>query len=458
MTETPQDDSATAPVGISQADARADLDADLEGLDEGDLNSPQKHRIHLEKNDRSLAELKRWHNRGSLILDPDWQRNYVWNQRQASKLIESFLLGIPVPVVYLAKNEKGDYEVIDGQQRLRSVFDFLNNKYPLRGLDILTDIQNKKFNALDRTQQQAIEDATLRSFEFESNTDRDMLFVVFERLNTGGTKLNEMEIRNCIYRGKLNNLIIKLAKNNEFKKVINQDGIEKRMADRALVLRFLAFYERTHTKCTKGLKRFLNDFFEIYRDTNDDRIAEFEHVFGHCMNASFIVFGNSGFRLKEEKVGSRSFGAWSNRANAPIFQAISTSFADYDIGQITRARDRIYEEYLDLISSDTDWVEQVRRATGESTRLKYVFEEWRRRLDAVLADVPPNDGRRIFSKALKQEMFSANSTCAICGQEVKTLDDAVLDHERHYWRGGNTIPENARIVHRYCNLSRGGRD
>lgn len=458
MTDTPQYDSLVDSMEISQANDREDPDAGLEGLDEGDLNSPQKHRIHLEKNDRSLAELKRWCDRGSLILNPDWQRNYVWNQHQASKLIESFLLGIPVPVVYLAKNEKGDYEVIDGQQRLRSVFNFLDSKYSLRGLDILTDIENKKFNALDRTHQQTIEDATLRSFEFESNTDRDMLFVVFERLNTGGTKLNEMEIRNCIFRGKLNNLIIKLAKSNEFKRVVNQDGIDKRMVDRALVLRFLAFYERTHTKCTKGLKRFLNDFFEIYQDATDDRIANFEKVFEHCMNASFAVFGKSGFRLKEEKVGSHSIGAWSNRANAPIFQAISTSFADYDIGQITRAGDQIYEEYLDLISTDTDWVERVRRATGESTRLKYVFEEWRKRLDGVLADVPPNDGRRVFSKALKKEIFSADKTCAICGQEVKTLDDAALDHEKHYWRGGATIPENARIAHRHCNQSRGGGD
>ncbi len=458
MTETPQDDSATEPMEVPQTNESADLDADLEGSDEGDLNSPQKHRIHLEKNDRSLGELKKWHDRGSLILDPPWQRQYVWNQSQASKLIESFLVGIPVPVIYLAKDEKANYEVIDGQQRLQSVFDFLNNKYPLRGLNILTDIQNKKFNALDGALQRTIEDTTLRSFEFESNTDRDMLFVVFERLNTGGTKLNEMEIRNCIYRGELNNLIIDLGKDRNFMAVINQKGLDRRMADRALVLRFLAFHHNTHIKCTKGLKRFLNDFLEDYRNPSAKRLAEFRDVFEKCMKASLTVFGEQGFRLKKEDVGSISLGEWSNRANAPIFQAVSTSFADYDLGQITRSSDRIYEEYLDLISTDKDWVERVRTATGESTRLKYVFEQWRKRLDAVLADVPPNDGRRVFSKALKQEMFSADRTCTICRQEVKTLDDAVLDHEKHYWRGGATIPENARLAHRHCNSSRGGGD
>ena len=458
MPETPQDDSATTPVGISQADAQADLDAELEGSDEGDLNSPESQQIHLEKIDRSLHDLKRWFDRGSLILNPPWQRQYVWNRNQASRLIESFLVGIPVPVIYLAKDEKANYEVIDGQQRLKSVFDFLNNEYPLSGLNILTDIQNKKFNALDGNLQQTLEDATLRSFEFESNTDRDMLFVVFERLNTGGTKLNEMEIRNCVYRGELNNLIIDLGKDRNFRKVINHKNIEKRMDDRALVLRFLAFHHNTHIKCTKGLKRFLNDFLEDYRNPSPKRLAEFRDVFEKCMKASLTVFGEQGFRLKKEEVGSISLGEWSNRANAPIFQAVATSFAGYDLGRITRASDRILEEYLDLISTDQDWVDRVRRSTGESTRLKYVFEEWRRRLDAVLADVPPNDGRRVFSKALKQEMFSVNNTCAICGQEVKTLDDAALDHEKHYWRGGATIPENARIAHRHCNSSRGGGD
>lgn len=122
MPEELRDDSTAEDARTNTSN---DPNADLEGSDEGDLNSPQKHRIHLEKSDRSLAELKRWHDRGRLILDPDWQRNYVWKQRQASKLIESFLLGIPVPVVYLAINEEGKYEVIDGQQRLRSVLTFL---------------------------------------------------------------------------------------------------------------------------------------------------------------------------------------------------------------------------------------------------------------------------------------------------------------------------------------------
>src|ERR1051326_576791 len=87
--------------------------------------------VIIEKNDRSLSEFHRWQQKGRLIIDPEWQRQYVWSQKQASRLIESFLIDIPVPVIYLAKNDDGKYEVIDGLQRLTSVFNFFDNENTL---------------------------------------------------------------------------------------------------------------------------------------------------------------------------------------------------------------------------------------------------------------------------------------------------------------------------------------
>lgn len=199
------------------------------------------------------------------------------------------------------------------------------------------------------------------------------------------------------------------------------------MNDRALVLRFLAFYERTHHKCQQGLKKFLNEFLETYRNPGPNKIAEYKRVFGHCMKSSLTIFGDNGFRLKQRPgTDSKSAGEWSKRINASIFQCISTSFCEYDIGQITRASDRIYEEYLYLISDDNDWVDCVRRATGAKDRLSYVFNTWRDRLSSVLRDVPANDSKRIFSKQLKAEMFDQSKSCAICGNEIKLIDDLHL--------------------------------
>ena len=436
-----------------------EIDDQADGLDEGELQAPFSGEVPIEKCDRSLAELKRWKDEGDLIIDPEWQRNYVWTRRQASKLIESFLLGIPVPVIYLARTHDGQYEVIDGLQRLTSAFDFLDNKYRLADLGIRKDLNGKRFRDIDRPGQNKLKNSVLRSFELPSDTGADIHFVVFERLNTGGTKLNEMEIRNCLYRGRLNDLIKELAADEDFIRCVNEKTLSRRMKDRTFVLRFLAFYERTHGKCRNGLKKFLNEFLDTYRNPSDEKLREYRDVFKRCVKASQTVFGNDGFRLKKEKTGtSRSLGEWSTRANVAIFQCIATSFASHRPGEITKNADSIREEYLDLISEDNKWVDYVRRATGETSRLDYVFETWRRRLREVLRnDGTEGQGGRLFSRQLKKEFFDQSPTCAICGNEITLLDDAVVDHVEHYWRGGRTLPENARLAHRYCNLERGGR-
>ena len=451
---TPQPDSPTA----AQPTPVPAEGVVIEGEDEGSLNAPEQRNIRLNTADRSLAELKRWYDDNQLILDPDWQRNYVWNQTQASRLIESFLLDIPVPVVYLAKDEDNRYEVIDGQQRLRSAFNFFNDEFKLQGLDMLTDLMGKSYKSLSGSEQRKLRDTTLRSFELASDTENDVHFLVFERLNTGGTKLNEMEIRNCIFRGGLNDLIKDLSGNQDFIKTINQSNLSTRMKDRAFVLRFLAFHERTHLKCTHGLKRFLNEFFQTYRDPNAEKIKEYTQVFNHCMKASLTVFGEHGFRLKKDEERSSSQGGWSPTPNIAIFQAIATSFASYDLSQITRASDRINEAYLDMLATDEKWKDYVRYATGGAARIKYVFEAWHHRLEEALEHVPANDSQRVFSRELKQELFDQDSTCKICHQEIRLLDDAAVDHIEHYWRGGATISDNARLTHRHCNASRGGRE
>ena len=190
-------------------------EGDLEGAAEGDLQADYQD-ISLERADRSLSELKRWFDEGDLIVNPEWQRNFVWTRKQCSKLIESFLLNIPVPVIYLARTEDDKYEVIDGLQRLTSVFNYFDNKFSLRGMDIMANLEGKRFKDLEAANQRRLRNATLRSFELIHNSGSDLHFVVFECLNTGGTKLNEMEVRNCIYRGELNDLIKGLADDPAF--------------------------------------------------------------------------------------------------------------------------------------------------------------------------------------------------------------------------------------------------
>lgn len=153
--------------------------------DEGELQASYDRELSMQKADRGLSELKRWRDDGDLILDPEWQRNYVWTNPQASRLIESFLLNIPVPVIYVATTSDDRYEVIDGLQRLTSTFRFLDNELKLSGLSILRHLNGKKFRDLERSDQRKLRNSVLRTFELSKTNSSDMHFIVFERLNTG---------------------------------------------------------------------------------------------------------------------------------------------------------------------------------------------------------------------------------------------------------------------------------
>ena len=133
---------------------------------------------------------------------------------------------------------------------------------------------------------------------------------------------------------------------------------------------------------------------------------------------------------------------------------ICVSFTDHDLGVLTRSADSIFEEYLDLISTDNRWVDYVSRSTGDYSRISYAFETWESRLKEALKDFEPNDSIRLFSRELKENLYKQSKVCKICGQQIALIDDAALDHDKHYWRGGKTVPENARLVHRHCNATR----
>lgn len=445
--ETDMTDTAQEPeVNLDSTPEDIEIeDSELEGAEEGDLERGlESEAVSLEKNDRSLFELGHWYQRGRLILDAEWQREYVWDKKRSSRLIESFLIDLPIPVIYLVMNDEQKYEVIDGLQRLTSVFDFLNGRYKLTGLEIKQELNGCQFNDLPEDLQNKLYDSTLRTFELSQETSKDLMFLIFERLNTGGVALNEMEIRNCLYRGSLNDLIKELAQFKEFKECVNQKTIHRRMKDRSLVLRFLAFYERTYSKATKGLKAFFNEFCETYKDPSEKKLTEFRNKFKNALKAAYTIFGNRGFRLSST----------STSVNASIFQVLGVSFSNHDLGALTRSADAIREAYLDLVSTDEHWSDCVSKATGGYDRISYAFKTWNERLEQIMENSEPNDSIRVFSRELKEDLYRQSSVCKICEQQIVLIDDAALDHDKHYWLGGKTVPENARLVHRHCNATR----
>ena len=131
-------------------------------------------------------------------------------------------------------------------------------------------------------------------------------------------------------------------------------------------------------------------------------------------------------------------------------------FHDKERNQVYSALDTLREGLIDLISSDAEFIECITLGTSQVDRVRRRFDLARNLVDSILRNhrVQP----RCFTRQLKEELYGANPTCALCNQRISMVDDAAVDHIKQYWQGGQTIPENARLSHRYCNMARSRRD
>lgn len=419
---------------------------------------PERRRVYADKSDRSIYELFRKFQRGDLVLDPQFQRKYVWDNKKASLLIESVLLEVPIPVIYLAEEDDGEFIVIDGQQRLRSFFRFLNNEFKLRGLSVLSELNGKHFKDLDKEKQRKIEDTTLRVIEIRKESHSDVKFEIFERLNVGAVKLNDQELRNCMYRGRYNNLIKELAEDKNFLFLLGLKEPHKRMYDRELVLHFLAFYNQTYLKYKPPMKQFLNREMENNRNISEDKIKKLRRIFEETVSLVKSVFGDKAFRRFIPGDEKDPNGRWEIRKiNVGLFEIIMFGFSRYNKNQIIPLSDVIREELLHMMTSDKEFIDSISGSGTTSTaKVTTRFKKWLDALEKIVG--MPKTEPRTFSWELKKQLYEQNSVCAICGNRIMVIDDATIDHIEHYWRGGETVPSNARLVHRYCNLKRGGRN
>lgn len=432
------------------------------GEDDSPLDvASERRRVKTDKRDLPVETLTGWVKRGKLNLQPEFQRNYVWNKAKASRLIESLLLDIPIPVVYVSEEKNKTWAVVDGQQRLTSICAFVDGQLPdnqdfkLSGLQILTELNGKSFVALESDLQEAILGAILRLIVIDQDSDPDVKFEVFERLNLGAVKLNDQELRNCVYRGSYNRLLRDLAKNKYMLKIMRSEKPHKRMADRQLILRFFAMWRSTHLKYKSPMKQFLNREMENYRNASEDDISKMRDVFKKSIEMAYTIFGQNAFRRFYSGSQDDHNGYWEKRKlNVALWDTIVYSFSFYDKSQIIPIADQIREDYLDLLTNDITFVDYISRTTDKPERVQYRADVWRQRLQSLVSNKEP----RSFSLAMKEKLYQTDPTCQVCGQRIHDIDDSEVDHIKHYWRGGKTIPENARLTHRYCNRVRGGRE
>lgn len=394
---------------------------------------------------------------GDLIIDPSFQRNYVWNKKKASNLIESILINIPLPIIFTS-SKNGKEEVIDGQQRLTSIFTFLDGhfadgtKFNLsKSLKILSDeIGGKSFVSLDKTLQNAIKKYPLFMVSISEESDEDIKFEMFERLNTNITSLNAQELRNCLYRGGYNSFIRMLAKDKDFQYIINKPSYRKRMQDVELALMFCAFYNVSPEDYKKSLTQFLNYDMKENRIITRERIEDIEFNFKKSVQLVKHIWGNKAFSVSriDEKSAKVIIPSSFNQG---LFQILTHCFIEYEYDSILPFSDLIKEELINLQLHNQKFRDTI---TGSGTNSPYnmhmKFHLWRTTLQGVL-DYPIHDSKA-FSYKNKQKLWKKDSRCQICSKEIVCMDDAIIDDITCYWKDKILISENSKLMHRHCNI------
>jgi len=254
------------------------------------------------------------------IIIPSFQRGFVWKLSQASKLIESFLLGLPVPSIFLYKERHSQkLLVVDGQQRLKTIFGYVGNNFPdSKKKFSLRDVHQKwigiSFLGLEESDKRRLKDSVLRAVIIDQLDPKDntSIFHIFHRLNTGGTVLKAQEVRNCIYQGKFNRLLKELNENPKWRRIIGLPKADRRMRDIELILRFLALrYEYKYYR--KPMKDFLSDFMSKHKNDND-MVKEFKTTFTAAVSNVNRYLGPNCFRRKAG-------------LNAAVFDSVMVAFS-----------------------------------------------------------------------------------------------------------------------------------
>lgn len=268
--------------------------------------------IKIDRVQFSIFELKRRYDRGNICLDPDFQRNEVWNMRQKSELIESVVMGIPLPLIYLAETVEGKLVIVDGRQRLTTFFRYLNNEFALSGLKIMTELNSCRFQDLEkdgtkRKYAVEIEDFQLVIQIIKYPTPDRVRFDIFDRVNRGGTPLNNQEMRNALYQGPATRLLNELAESEAFKKATGDSISPLHMKDKYIILRALSFYlmNRGELKKKTGelvvyrsdIEEFLGLSMDYLNWIEEEKRRALVRFFLQVMSSCYQKLGEDAFRI-----------------------------------------------------------------------------------------------------------------------------------------------------------------
>ncbi len=338
----------------------------------------------LQASDLSLETVATMVQRGAIDVAPSFQRRERWEPDRQSALIESFLLNIPVPPIYLSEDDFGKYSIIDGKQRIVSITDFLNNRFKLRDLPSFTNLNGYYFKDIPSELQNALAIRPyLRVVTLLKQSHPELKYQVFLRLNRGGERLNAQEIRNVAFRGRLNDLIYELAEDDflrsQLKITSDKSPAYRNMSDAEYVLRFLTLAENWDM-FSGSLTKSMDDFMLRHSEVGPTFLSDCEDKFKRIIRYASSVWGDYAFKRPVGK-------AWRDLLIAGMYDAqmVALTLFEHDaLIQIEKSRDLVVARTIELVQSDPAFDEAIRTATNTPSRIRYRVKMMANVLSSVL--------------------------------------------------------------------------
>ena len=399
--------------------------------------------VFTEKKDFPLSTLKEMVDDGDIIPNPEYQRDYVYTDKQASKLVESVLMGIPIPTIYLCVEEDNTYSVIDGQQRITSLVRYLKNDFALNGLQELNELNGKCYKDLSKDIQKKLKSSSLSTISLLKQSTA-LKYEIFARLNQGAVKLNPQELRNCIYRGTFNKMLDDIAATNPHLHILFHDD-NNRKSYQERILRFFAL--RNYQDYQSSMLKTMNSYMELHRNDEEDEIKAAKDRFNNTIDIIKQVLGNEAFMAFD-----RNKNTILEKFSGSVYDSIIIPFSFFDKHSLIVNADKIREAVMNVKMTDESYREDTYAATGSKVRVIRRIQTIYNLILSITGNNSTDTDRRLFSEDERKMLYeSSDKKCAICGNLILNIDDCEIDHIIPFAKGGKTELSNAEIVHRICN-------
>jgi len=321
-----------------------------------------------------------------IILAVPFQRNFIWKSDRASQLVESVIMNVPIPPLYFAEEENYRWLVIDGLQRLNSLLSYFQNEFALQNLEIIKDLEGMKYKDLPPKPKSLLRDGLMRVNVIKEDSHPDIKYDIFMRLNKGSVTLNYQELRNCLYRGHLNDQTREyVAKNKEFQKVLNLKQAHPRFLDVELIMRIFALKDNIvindegnyYIKSYSGrMVNFINSYMDSTKSVSRENAIIKVGEFNEAVEKAILVFGYQQI-FKDETAKIKRF-------NKSIAEFILLSFMDYSKETLIRNKDIIRELLSDLLTGNDEFKRSISQNTSDKDVVNFRINLWLKSLKNVL--------------------------------------------------------------------------